>query len=213
MMNWRTACVLLGVSSLLACATATNDGFPDGDPAGANNGGGPPSESGAPAGGAANPGAGALNGGAGAPVVAGSANGGSVGHAGAAGAATGGHSGTSSAGAGGAAGKGGTASVGGASGASGGSGGASSGACANPKDVSMGTSGNFGTKDAVCLRTMEKFNSINCSSFSGRTIKVNGTLETCTGVKGTFAPAIDGYNYFDVSAGDFEYAGFVWYSS
>ena len=79
-------------------------------------------------------------------------------------------------------------------------------------DVTGGKSGNFGTTGPVCLRTTETFNTIGCSNWGGRTIKVNGVLATCN-VKGTFAPMIDGYNYFDVSAGDVDFAGFVWYTS
>jgi hypothetical protein len=75
-----------------------------------------------------------------------------------------------------------------------------------------GNSGGFGTTGAVCLRTTEKFNTLTCSNWDGRTIKVNGVLAMC-GVKTTFAPMIDGFNYFDVSAGKYDFAGFVWYSS
>jgi hypothetical protein len=78
----------------------------------------------------------------------------------------------------------------------------------------MGNSGNLGTTGPACLRTKETFNTINCSNWGGRTIKVNGTLVPCTGTKGTFAPpGIDGYNYFDVSAGNLAYAQFAWYTS
>jgi hypothetical protein len=75
-----------------------------------------------------------------------------------------------------------------------------------------GGSGNFNTKTAVCLRTKESFNTVGgCSNWGGRTIKVNGMLATC-GTKTAFPAAIDTYNYFDVSAGDSEYASFSWYS-
>ncbi|MES1178632.1 MAG: hypothetical protein ABUL62_30200 [Myxococcales bacterium] len=210
MMNWRTACLLLGLSSVLACATATNDAAPGGDSGGADNGGGPVGESGAPVAGAANPGAGALDGGAGAPVVAGAANGGAPSHAGGGGAPSGGHSGTSSGGASGAAGKGGATSTAGA----GGSGGATNdGPCANPVDIMGKKSGDVGLAGG-CFRTTETFNSLGCSNFSGgRTIKVNGTLDPCAGTKTTFAPMIGGYNYFEVSAGDVPYAAFFWYTS
>ena len=72
---------------------------------------------------------------------------------------------------------------------------------------------NFGTLDAVCFRTQDKFNTLGCSNFDGRTIKVNGVDAPCTGTKATFAPAIDGWNYFDVSAGTLVYASFNWYTS
>jgi hypothetical protein len=37
-------------------------------------------------------------------------------------------------------------------------------------------------------------------------------LATCD-AKATFPPAIDGYNYFDLSAGDVDFASFVWYTT
>jgi hypothetical protein len=77
----------------------------------------------------------------------------------------------------------------------------------------MGNSGSLGTTGPVCLRTKETFNSITCSNWAGRTLQVNGVLTPCTGSKTTFAPPIDGYNYFDVSAGTLSYAGFAWYTS
>ena len=65
-----------------------------------------------------------------------------------------------------------------------------------------------------CFRTKETFNSLGCSNFSGgRTIKVNGKLDPCAGSKTTFAPLIDGYNYFEVSAGNVTYASFYWFTS
>jgi hypothetical protein len=78
--------------------------------------------------------------------------------------------------------------------------------------VTGGKSDNLGTTGPVCMRTKETFNSVGCSNFGGRTIKVNGTLATCN-AKSMFAPPIDGYNYFDVSAGDVDFAAFVWYTS
>jgi hypothetical protein len=94
-------------------------------------------------------------------------------------------------------------------------GGTSTGACSNPVDLAVataGTSGNFNTTGAVCFRTQSTFNTLVCSNFAGRTIKVNGTVATC-GVKTTFTPAIGGWNYFDVSAGTYSYASFGWYTS
>jgi hypothetical protein len=214
MMNWRTASVLLGLSSLLACAKSIDDGAPLGDSAGAANGGAPLVGDG----GGYNAGAqnrGGLSGGAGAPSGAGTASGGASGHAGAGGAAIGGHSGTSSGGASGAAGAG-KAGASGAAGAAGSAGGSSGGPCMNPKDVTGGNSMGFATTGPVCLRTSEPLNTVGCSNFAGRTLSVNGMPVTCTDnapAKGPFAPAIDGYTYFDVSAGTLEYASVFWYSS
>ncbi|MEO6601408.1 MAG: hypothetical protein ABIQ16_16135, partial [Polyangiaceae bacterium] len=143
------------------------------------------------------------------------------GHAGAAGSSNGGHSGSSSGGASGAAGKGGAsaggaagAGGGGTAGAGGGSGGATNdGPCADPKDVMANVSGEVGVAGG-CFRTKETFNSLGCSNFDGgRTIKVNGVLDPCAGMKTTFAPMVDGYNYFEVSAGKSSYAAFYWYTS
>ena len=43
-------------------------------------------------------------------------------------------------------------------------------------------------------------------------VKVNGALVTCSGVKEAYPPAIDGYNYFDISAGIASYAALYWYT-
>jgi hypothetical protein len=166
--------------------------------------GGPPTVD--ETGGAPSAGAGAQS--AGAPTAAGSSSAGATSNAGAAGGSAGaavGGSGAASFG-----GQSGTSSSGGSNAGAAGSGG--SGSCANPKDVTGGKSDNLGTTGPVCMRTKETFNTVGCSNFGGRTIKVNGALATCN-VKSTFAPPIDGYNYFDVSAGDVDFAAFVWYTS
>ena len=214
-MNWRSVCALVLPCCVFACATATNGAAP-GEAAGADSGGdGPTGVSGAPQGGAhggAAPStagrAGSVSAGSGsggALGIAGHASGGGAGLAGSSGAATGGHSGTSP---GGSAGLGGSVAASGASGASG----AGSGPCADPKDVSGGKTNNLGTKGAVCLRTTESFNTIGCSNWGGRTVKVNGQLATCN-LKGAFAPPIEGYNYFEISSGDVDFAALVWYTS
>jgi len=71
---------------------------------------------------------------------------------------------------------------------------------------------NINTLDGVCLRTKDTFNTVGCSNFAGRTLQVNGMPATC-GVKATFAPAIDGWNYFEISAGTMSFASINWYSS
>jgi hypothetical protein len=213
MTMWRSVSALLVLSSTVACATATSSGLPTGtdDTGGAgtggslvDQGGGGSSESGSTNGGsvssAGTPAGGSATGGSatgGSATGGGGSSAGSSGAAGHAGTATGGAAGTSSSGGAATAGTGGTVA---------------DGPCANPMDVTMGKSGNFGTTGAVCLRTKETFNSIGCSGFDGRTIKVNGEVAACTGMKATFAAMIDGYNYFDVSAGDLAFASFVWYT-
>jgi hypothetical protein len=77
----------------------------------------------------------------------------------------------------------------------------------------MGKTPNFGTTGAVCYRTTETFNSLGCSNFDGRTVKVNGVVVACGTAKATFAAPIGGYTYFDVSAGTYAYASIFWYSS
>ncbi len=51
----------------------------------------------------------------------------------------------------------------------------------------------------TCYRTKETFDTITCggSSWDKRTIKVNGAMAECNKMQ-VFAPAIDGYNYFDI---------------
>jgi hypothetical protein len=73
-----------------------------------------------------------------------------------------------------------------------------------------GNSGSFGTTGAYCFRTADTISGWNCSNFTGRTLKVNGTaIATC----GTLPlPAkFNGYYYFDASAGGVDYASIYWY--
>ena len=234
MMNLRSVGALLAISTVLACATATyDDAVPEspgpGAGAGADNGGGSGlvEEGGAPAGGApaggAAPQAGAP-GAAGKPGSAGSGNG-SGGKPGSAGSGSGGKPG--SAGSGGTVGASGAANMGGKAGTSSSGGGSAAGSpgtggsaggttvepCANPKDVTGGNTGSVGSAGPACFRTKETFNTIGCSNFAGRTLKVNGVLDACDAIKKTFPAMIDGWNYFDVSAGTNTSAGVYWYSS
>lgn len=214
MAKWRCVSALLVWSGAVGCATATNGG----NPFGTDNGG---DSSVLPAGGSDAAGSAS----AGAPSVAGAPAGGSpsaVGGSASAGTSSGGakpaggasNGGSSSGGSGqaGGAGKAG-ASGGGAASTAGAGGGTSSGPCMNPTDVKGGNSGNLGV-GAACLRTTETFNTVGCSNWTGRTIKVNGVLATCS-VKTTFAPMIGGFNYFEVSsgAGAVAYASFNWFTS
>jgi hypothetical protein len=72
-----------------------------------------------------------------------------------------------------------------------------------------GNSGSFGTTGAFCFKTADSIAGWNCSNYTGRTLKVNGTTETC----GTLPlPAkVNGYYYFDSSAGSLDYASIYWY--
>ena len=72
-------------------------------------------------------------------------------------------------------------------------------------------SGNFGTTGAYCFRTPDNITGWNCSDFTGRTLKVNGTTETCGAMP---LPAkVNGYYYFDSTGGTgaVEYASIYWY--
>jgi hypothetical protein len=92
--------------------------------------------------------------------------------------------------------------------------GGGSGACANPVDIpSNATDYSLGTTDGACVRTKATFNSLVCTNWGGRTLKVNGVTAQCTASKSTFAPAIDGYNYFEIGAGLYSYAAFAWFTS
>jgi len=72
-----------------------------------------------------------------------------------------------------------------------------------------GNSGSFGTTGAVCFRTADNIQGWACSNMTGRTIKVNGVVLTCGAVP---LPAkVNGYYYFDASAGGVDYASIYWY--
>jgi hypothetical protein len=81
--------------------------------------------------------------------------------------------------------------------------------CSPAKVFTGGKTGDFATKDAFCFKTAESIAGWNCSSFDGRTLKVNNVTETC----GTLPlPAkINGYYYFDASAGSYIYAAIYWW--
>jgi hypothetical protein len=90
---------------------------------------------------------------------------------------------------------------------SGGSSGGGSAPCSNPVTFS-GASGNFGTTGAVCLRTSGTVNGWGCSSFDGRTVKVNAGAASSTCGAGPFplAKSSDGYTYFTITAGTYPWA-------
>ena len=72
-----------------------------------------------------------------------------------------------------------------------------------------GNSGNFGTTGAYCFRTPDNISGWGCSNLTGRTLKVNNVTETCGALP---LPAkIDGFYYFDSSAGSVDYASIYWY--
>ena len=223
-MNLRSVGALLAISAAFSCATASYDGTippPSTPGAGSESGGGAGLEE---AGGA--PEAGAPQQQAGAPASAGkggagkggSGSGGAVGSAGAvgrAGSASGGSVGVSGSNMGGRAGTGSGAGAS-AAGGDGTAGGGTTGPCESPKDVTGGQSGNLNTAGPACLRTKDKFSVIGCTNWAGRTLKVNAVVVVCTDTMtamGPFAAAIDGWNYFDVSAGSNTSANFYWYST
>ena len=234
MTNLRSVGALLAISALLSCATAINDGTVPGPPTASagtasESGGAPGEEGGAPA-------AGGTVEQAGQPGSAGKAVGGSSTSSGGKGGSSNGTAGSGSAGKGSggsgsgsggsvgvagshAGGSAGTSSSGGAGGSSAGSpgtgGGTATGPCDNPTELPATATGapNFNTVAAVCFRTKATFNSISCSGFAGRTLKVNDVLDPCTGKMTTVPPMIDGWNYIDASAGTNQYANISWWTS
>jgi hypothetical protein len=122
----------------------------------------------------------------------------------------GGSGGASGIGSGGAIGSGGTTSTGGmvATGGLTGSGGGDE-PCSPAKTITGGKTSDFGTKDAFCFKTPDNITGWGCANFTGRTLKVNGVTETCGALP---LPAkINGYYYFDASAGSVDYSSIYWY--
>ena len=72
-------------------------------------------------------------------------------------------------------------------------------------------SGEFGTTDAVCLRVTDDVVGWGCSNFEGRTVKVNGVDVSCAQVP--LPEKVHGAYYFEISAGQFAYASFYWWSA
>lgn len=82
--------------------------------------------------------------------------------------------------------------------------------CSPAKDLSGGMSGPFGTVGPVCLRVTDEITGgWGCSSFDGRTVKVNGRAVMCMDFP--LPDKIDGAYYFDISAGAHEYASIYWF--
>jgi hypothetical protein len=84
--------------------------------------------------------------------------------------------------------------------------------CSNPITFTN-QSGSFNTTGAICLRTSQPVNGWGCSSFDGRTVRVNSGAATSACGTGPFpiAPAADGFTYFIVSAGSVSWASiFTW---
>ncbi len=83
--------------------------------------------------------------------------------------------------------------------------------CSPAKDSSNHMSGEFGTTDAVCLRVTDDVVGWGCSNFEGRTVKVNGVDVSCAQVP--LPEKVHGAYYFEISAGQFAYASFYWWSA
>jgi hypothetical protein len=83
----------------------------------------------------------------------------------------------------------------------------STGACAPALVVGSGMS--FTTQGPVCLRVTLDIAGWGCSNFEGRTLKVNGMVVQCAELP--LPSKVDGAYYFDVSAGEHEYASLYWY--
>jgi len=82
--------------------------------------------------------------------------------------------------------------------------------CSPSKDLSNHMSGELGTTDAVCLRVTDAVVGWGCSNFDGRTVKVNGVEVACAQVP--LPQQVHGAYYFQISAGQFSYASFYWWS-
>ncbi|HEX3777005.1 MAG TPA: hypothetical protein VHV51_21175 [Polyangiaceae bacterium] len=231
MRKWQGLGTLVILGSFVACATATNGGTPAGESGGTDAMGGDTTTN--PAGGDGSVTAGTSSsasgstssfGGTGtafggsAGVAGGTAGSGTAGSSsaggasGGAGSSFGGSSGTSS-GAGGVSSAGsGTAGSGTAgAGTAGSAGSGSTGPCMNPVDKSGGNSGDLGAGPDVCIRTMDKFNTVGCSNFDGRMLIVNGMPATC-GVAATYTQ-IGGYNYIEVTGTGETFASLSWFCS
>jgi hypothetical protein len=105
---------------------------------------------------------------------------------------------------------GGDTSAGGSSGTD--DGGSGSEPCVPAKTITgtgSGNSGNFGTTGEFCFRTPDNITGWNCSNFTGRTLKVNGVTTTCGAA--SLPAKVNGYYYFDATAGGVDYASIYWY--
>ncbi len=102
---------------------------------------------------------------------------------------------------------GGSAADSAAGGSSGMAGAASNGTCAPVADIASGVS--FANAGPVCLRVTLDIAGWGCSNFEGRTLKVNGTTVACAELP--LPSKVDGAYYFDISAGEHDYASMYWY--
>lgn len=86
--------------------------------------------------------------------------------------------------------------------------GQSGGGCTNPITFS-GNTGNFNTTGAVCYRTNANISGWGCYNFDGRTVSVGGVMRSCGQMPLT--RNADGYYYFQVTAGQYPWAGlYTW---
>lgn len=111
---------------------------------------------------------------------------------------------------GGVASSGGDTSTGGGSGTD--DGGSGSEPCVPAKTITgtgSANTGNFGTTGPFCFRTPDNISGWGCSNLTGRTLKVNGVTTTCGAA--SLPAKVNGYYYFDVSAGSVDYASIYWY--
>ena len=194
------------LSDELNCATATGGSTGIGG-GGAAAAGGDPVVAGSTGNGGNTAAAGAAAAG-GDPVVAGSAgNGGNTAAAGAAAAggdpvvagSTGNGGNTAAAGSvttGGAAGTAGTAGAGGVP---------PTEPCSPAVEIEGNSNNELGTTGPVCYKTSAAIQGWGCSNWTGRTVLVNGTEMECSDSLLSVV-RIDGYIYFDISAGSLEYA-------
>jgi hypothetical protein len=112
--------------------------------------------------------------------------------------------------AGGSGGAGGRAGPGGGMAGTGGTQNQGNAPCNPVRDVSGGMSGALGTEGPICIRVTDDIaGGWGCSSFDGRTVKVNGRPVMCMDFP--LPDKIDGAYYFDISAGAHDYASIYWF--
>ncbi len=76
-------------------------------------------------------------------------------------------------------------------------------------DAAAGNSGNFNTSGAYCFRTPRDIVGWGCSNFDGRTLQINDVAKTPGSMP--MPTKSNGYYYFEVSAGTYNYASCYWW--
>jgi M6 family metalloprotease-like protein len=83
--------------------------------------------------------------------------------------------------------------------------------CVPSATVCGGQSGSFNTSGAYCFRTPDAIQGWGCSNMTGRTVQVNGVVETCGNLP--LPVKYNGYYYFSASAGGPTYSSIYWWGT